>query len=58
MFPLLSVFDAFSVCRCFYQKPAVGFSEGLSEQQEQITTHHRSVEKNTYFVYVVYPVGL
>lgn len=38
----MNVFDAFS-CRRVEPKPAVWFAQGLSEQQKQITAHHRSV---------------
>lgn len=42
----LCLSDTFSVFRGFYSKPAGEFSEGVSEQQEQTTTHYWYVTTN------------
>ena len=48
----LCLSDAFSVFRGFYSKPAGEFSEGVSEQQEQTTTHYWYVATNPCFGYM------
>lgn len=43
----------YNVCRSFYQKPPVGFPDGVFEQQGQTTTNHWSAWTNPDFGYTV-----